>query len=184
MMGDKLKVKESLGLSVGKKNGISESCDAQGHYGITCTGADGEVKWTEGIENLVTTEGKNKLLDIFFETPAYTAAWYMGLQNGAAATVASTYAVPIVTEVTTYDEVTRQVVAFSAATAGSISTAAPVTFSINASVTINGVMLATFATKGDVAEVGAFLYSAGDFTGGAKVVAAGDTLNVTYTASL
>lgn len=39
----------------------------------------GCLLWAENIKNLRTTEGKNFLLDTFFDGSAYTAAWKMGL---------------------------------------------------------------------------------------------------------
>lgn len=141
-----------------------------------------EPKWGDLIKNVVTTEGKNDALDEYLAGSAYTAAWYMGLQNGAPPTTSSTYAVPICTEVTDYTEGTRPAPAFSAAAAGSKATSSAVSFSINATVTVDGVMLFNVNTKGDTGA--GVLYSAGDFSGGSKAVANGDTLNVTYTASL
>lgn len=184
MMGEKVSAIDANSVSLGKRSGVSESADAHGRYDVVCTGPDGKVKWKDHIDNVVTTEGKNEALNQFLAGSAFTAAWYMALQNGAAPTVASDYAVPICTEVTDYTEGARPTVAFSAAAAGSKATSSDVSFSINASVTVDGVMLMDFATKGDVAQAGAVLYSAGDFSGGSKTVANGDTLNVSYTASL
>jgi len=184
MQSEKVSAADGLDVSINKRIGLDEIAEAHGRYGVQCVGADGNVKWDDTIENVVTTEGKNKALDEILAGSAYTAAWYMALQNGAAPTVSSTYAVPICTEVTDYDEATRPAPAFSAASAGSKSTSSAVSFSINATATIDGVMLADNSTKGDTVGAGAVLYSAGDFTGGSKAVASGDTLNVTYTASL
>jgi hypothetical protein len=41
-------------------------------YAIECIGPDGEVKWSETISNLVTTAGKNDLIDKYFKGSAYT----------------------------------------------------------------------------------------------------------------
>jgi hypothetical protein len=50
---------------------------------------------------------------------------------------------------------------------------------MNATVTIGGAFLCTVASGSS-----GVLFSAGDFTGGDKLVDSGDTLNVTYTFSL
>jgi hypothetical protein len=50
---------------------------------------------------------------------------------------------------------------------------------MNATATIAGAFLCTVASG-----TSGVLFSAGDFTGGDKSVASGDTLNVTYTFSL
>jgi len=184
MIGEKVSAIDVNGVSLGKKSGVSENVNASGRYDVICTGPDGKVKWKDHIDNVVTTEGKNEALDQFLAGSAFTAAWYMALQNGGAPLVSSTYAVPICTEVEDYTEGSRPTVAFSAASSGSKVTSSDISFSINATVTVDGVMLMDFATKGDVAQGGAVLYSAGDFSGGSKAVANGDTLNVSYTASL
>lgn len=184
MIGEKAKANDRVKLSVGKIGGVSESANAQGHYEVECVGPDGKLKWNDTIENVVTNEGKNEALDQFLDGTAYTAAWYMGLQNGSAPTISSTYLTPICTEVTDYTEANRPTPDFStAASSGSKQTVSAVAFSINATVDVDGVMLSNLNTKGNTAG-GGVLYSAGDFTGGTKSVANGDTLNVTYTASL
>jgi len=183
MTDEKAIASDGAQTSIGKRTSLSEKAKAKGRYSVTCVGADGKLKWEDTIENVVTTEGKNNALDEFLAGSAYTAAWYMALQNGSPPTIASTYQVPICTEVTDYTEGTRPAPSFSAAAAGSKATSADVVFSINASVTVDGVMLMDGSTKGDVG-AGPVLYSAGDFSGGSKAVDNGDTLNVSYTASL
>ena len=48
-------------------------------YDVVCTDADGNEKWRDTSYNLVTTPGKNDLLDKYLGGIAYTAAWYCGL---------------------------------------------------------------------------------------------------------
>ncbi len=172
--------------SVGRNGALFERAEAHGRYMVECVGPDGKVKWADGFDNLVTTEGKNDALDKYLSGSAYTAAWYMGLISltgytsgpAAADTMAahSGWA-----EDQNYAQATRPVPAFSAASAGAKSTSAAVSFSINATTTIKGCFLTTNSTKGGATGI---LYSAGLFTGGDKAVANGDTLNVSYTASM
>ena len=84
------------------------------------------------------------------------------------------------TENTGYAAATRPAPTWNAASSGSKATTATA-FSINASGTIGGAFMTTDNTKGGTAGI---LYSAGNFTGGNRTVANGDTLNVTYTASV
>lgn len=183
---EKLNSVELGGAAVSKGSLQAEGADAHGFYTVECIGADGKVKWSDQIKNLVTTVGKNFALDTYLAGSAYTAAWYMGLISltsygvgpAAADTMASHGGWA---EDQTYSQATRPAPAFSAAAAGSKATSSAVVFSINGTTTIKGCFLNTVSTKGGTTGT---LYSAGLFTGGDKAVASGDTLNVTYTASL
>ena len=59
------------------------------------------------------------------------------------------------------------------------NSAAPSSFAMSGTATVAGAFLCNVATG-----TSGVLFSAGDFTGGDKSVASGDTLNVTYTFSL
>jgi len=162
----------------------SEVANASGIYTATCYDADGNLKWTDTYTNLVTTAGKNDLLDKYIAGSGYTAAWYLGLVDGGSS---PTYAVADTmsshagwTENTGYTEANRVTPSWNAAAAGSKASNAT-SFSINATSTISGTFLVSDNTKSGTAGI---LYSAGNFTGGDKSVASGDTLNVTYTASV
>ena len=173
-------------VAIGRNVGMSEKADAQGHYSVQCIGPDGKVKWEDVIENLVTTEGKNDALDKHLSGSGFTAAWYLGLISitgyAAGVNVADTMASHAGwTEDQAYSQATRPAPAFSAAAAGAKATSSAVAFSINGTTTIKGCFLVANSTKGGATGV---LYSAGLFTGGDKAVASGDTLNVSYTASL
>src|SRR5690349_13093819 len=61
-------------------------------YLFECFDKDGKLKWTETIENLVTTEGKNDILDKYFKGSAYTASWFLGLKGTGSAAVGDTLA--------------------------------------------------------------------------------------------
>jgi hypothetical protein len=170
---------------VGKSAAMQEQAQASGVYLVECFDSDGNLKWKDTIENLVTTAGKNDALDKYLEGSAYTAAWYLGLVDSTGYTgeaVGDTMASHSGwTENTNYSEGARPTPAWGAASAGSKATTAT-SFSINAaSQTIKGCFLASNATKGGTTGI---LYSVGLFSGGDKSVGSGDTLNVTYTASL
>ncbi len=149
------------------------------------------VKWEDKIENLVTTAGKNDALDKYLAGSSYTAAFYIGLISSvsySSVNVANTMAshagwleagganVPI------YSEGSRPTAAWSSASAGSKAFSSARTFTIaTTGGTVKGCFLTTNATKDGTTGI---LYSAGLFSGGDKVVAVADVLNVTYTASL
>ena len=50
-----------------------------GRYVATAFDRDGKQLWTDTIENLVTTQGKNDMLDQYLDGAAYTAAFFVGL---------------------------------------------------------------------------------------------------------
>jgi hypothetical protein len=176
---------QSLAISgVSGSADSSEQLAATGVYTATCFDAQGNVKWTDTYSNLVTTVGKNDLLDKYLSGTTYTAAWYLGLVDGgttptyAAADTAASHAGW--TENVAYSNAARPTPAWGSASAGSKATTATA-FNINGTATIAGTFLISISTKSGTTGI---LYSAGSFTGGNKSVASGDTLNVTYTASV
>lgn len=184
MQSEKIKLTETSDVSISKSTDMNEVIGVTGHYDVQCVGPDGQVKWVDSIENLVVTVGKNDLLDKYFAGSAYTAAWYMGLVDGASS---PTYAAGDTlashagwTESTAYSGTNRATVAWNSASAGSKASTAT-SFSINATATIAGALLTVTQVRATTTGV---LYSAGSFSGGNRSVANGDTLNVTYTASV
>lgn len=177
----------TAGAGIGRNVAISEDAHAGGYYEVECFGPDGKLKWKDSIKNLVTTVGKNFALDTVLGGSAYTAAWYLGLMSitgyTSGAAVGDTSASHGGwTEDQNYSQGARPTTAWSAATGtGSKSLSAALAFSINATTTIKGCFLINNATKGGTTGI---LYSAGLFTGGDKVVASGDTINVSYTATM
>ena len=187
-MKDALSATANAGASMIMGSGALELAEANGRYVVECFDADGNVKWTDEIENLVTTVGKNFALDTLLGGSAYTASVVMGLKGTGTAVIGDTMAshaswlevggtnAPAFTG-------NRPVPTFAAASAGSKATSAAVSFSFTSGGTVAGcfICLAGSATKDNTTGT---LYSAGDFSGGNRTVAASDTLNVTYTASL
>lgn len=157
---------------------------AHGNMRIECRDASGRLKWAEEGPNLIVTTGRNKLLDETLGGAGYTAAWYMGLINNsgfsaiAAGDTMASHAGW--TESSAYSAGTRPSMSFSAASSGSKQTSSAVSFAINATATINGVFIADNSTKGGSTGV---LFAGKSFAS-ARSVENGDTLNVTYTASL
>lgn len=184
MFSEKAQATDVQAASLVAATGTQEGVAATGIYSVECVGADGQVKWSETMKNLVVTVGKNFMLDTTFSGSSYTAAWYLGLVDGtsspsynAADTMASHSGW---TENVGYSNSTRPAPTWGAASGGSKATTAT-SFNINASGTIAGAFMTTDSTKSGATGT---LYSAGNFTGGSRTVASGDTLNVTYTATL
>lgn len=181
MQSEKINLVDASDVTIAKSSALAEGLTATGAYTVECVGADGQVKWSDDFKNLVVTVGKNDILDKYFAGSAYTAAWYLGLVDGASS---PTYAAGDTlashagwTENSGYSG-TRKAPAWGSASAGSKATTAT-SFSINAAGTIAGAFMCTAASG-----TSGVLYSVGSFTGGNRIVANGDTLNVTYTASV
>ena len=179
-------------------SGLTEGMKAKGQYFARCIDKDGNVKWEDTIDNVVTTVGKNLALDTFLAGSGYTVVGpFMGLISsvsygaGPAAgdTMASHAGWYEVSATTYYPTVAARLTTnggWSAAGSGSKALAAALAFSI---ITNGGTVKGCFLVYGSgaVATLGSTagtLYSAGTFTGGDKVVGIGDTLQVSYTASL
>lgn len=175
-----------VGCGIGRNDGMMEKAEAHGHYDIQCFDANGNLKWSDSIENLVTTAGKNDALDKYLAGSAYTAAWYIGLISITSYTTGPAAGDTMAShggwaEDQNYSQAARPTAAFSAASGGSKALSTALAFSINAATTIKGCFLVSNSTKGGTTGI---LYSAGLFTGGDKAVANGDTLNVSWTGSL
>ena len=181
------------GASISGSGALAEQAEAHGRYHVECIGADGELKWSEDFDNLVTTVGKNLALDTFLAGSAYTVVGpYLGLinTNASAAVIGDTmasHATWLEVGATNAPAYTapRKTLAWSAASGGSKATSAAASFAITSSGTVGGCFL-VFGTGAlsTIDNTAGTLYSAGAFTGGSKTVSNGDTLNVTYTASL
>lgn len=175
--------------SIGRSAGIFEQAHAHGFYTVECYDAEGNLKWSDTAKNAVVPEGANYVLDKGFAGSAYTATWYVGLFNsGYSPAGTETYAAKGGTENVNYSQATRPAATWNAASARSKAlSGVGATFTINgAGGTIAGCFLATNSTKGDsTASAGVnALWSIGAFTGGNKVVASGDTLNVGYSTGM
>lgn len=145
-------------------------------YAVECRDKGGRLKWREEFSNLVTTEGKNDIIDKYFKGSAYTAAWYLGLKGTGSAAVGDTLASHAGwSEVTPYSG-NRPTITFGTSSGGS-NTATSVSYTINATATVAGAFIASVNTG-----TSGKLYSAGDFAA-SRGVASGDTLNVTPTVS-
>lgn len=174
------------GAAIGRNSAAVEKADAHGHYVVECRDAHGNLRWSEEIENLVTTAGKNDALDKYLAGSSYTAAWYLGLIGSASYTTGPAVGDTAAShagwaEDQNYTQGTRPAAAWASASAGSKALSSPASFSMNANTTIKGCFLIANSAKGGTTGI---LYSAGLFSGGDKPVQSGDTLSVSYTASL
>ena len=179
--------KDQVTATLVTRPGLSDTVGAGGVYTVTCVGADGVEKWSDTFHNLVVNQGLANMNGAYLAGTAQTTTWYLGLVtgpgSGTAFAAGDTLASHIGwTENTDYSG-NRKAVTFGSATTANPSvisnSASPSAFTMTGTATIAGAFLcsASSGTSG-------ILFSEGDFTGGDKSVASGDTLNVTYTFSL
>lgn len=193
-MDERARPTDAPDAAIGSQRGLAEKAKAIGVFHFECYDKHGRLKWRDTAPNVVTTVGKNLALDTYLAGAAYTVTGpFMGLISdqsftgvNAADTMAShagwleagnanppTYTSP------------RKTAVWDAAAAGSKSLSAPLSFAITGSGTVKGAFLVYGSgAVNTIDNTGGTLYSAGLFTGGDKIVANGDTLNVSYTASL
>jgi hypothetical protein len=176
--------------ALGSASGQHEEALIHGRFSAVCRDAEGNELWREEFDNLVTTAGKNFLLDNGLAGSAYTAAFFLGLISSvsytavAAADTMASHAGWLEAGLATapaYSEGARRTAAWAAASAGSKALSAGLVFTFTSSGTVKGSFLTTVATKDGTTGT---LYSAGLFSGGDQPVVATNTLTVSYTASL
>ena len=186
-MTDILNPQDSASATVIRGAPHSEQIRLKGHFDVVCIGPDGQEKWRDVIENLVTTVGKNDILDKYLLGSAYTQTFRMGLAGAGTKAAGDTQASHAgwlevgLANAPTYTGNRKDVTMGSASSGSSVSPTQA--FSITSSGTVAGCFTNNggSATKDNTTGV---LFSAGDFSGGSKTVANGDTLNVTYTLSV
>lgn len=150
-------------------------------YVFTARDRHGNLLWEDRRENLTTNEGLDEILDKFWKGSNYTAAFYVGLTADsptfAAGDTMSSHSGW--TEVTAYDEATREALTLGSVSGQSVSnTGSKAQFTISTNGTdIGGAFISTNSTKGG---------STGILIGGAalssdRVLNDGDTLDITVT---
>lgn len=149
-----------------------------------------EASETETFPNLTTNVGRKDWNDKYFLGSAYTATIRMGLKGTGTPVVADTQASHAswleqgLANAPTYTGNRKDVTMGAATTANpSVATSPTQAFAITSSGTVFGCFINNggLTTKDDTTGI---LFSVGDFTGGSKVVANLDTLNVVYTMSV
>lgn len=155
---------------------------------------DGNLKdsWTD--HNIVTTEGRNSLLDVYFDAATQITTWYLGLISSVSwsAVSASDTAAQIngtngwkecsASHAPNYDTpagTDRGTITFGEPSAGSLSSSSTIDFTFSEAGTVKGAFIASAIARTATTGV---LYSAAAFSTD-KVVADDDQLKVTVTVS-
>jgi len=183
--GDKITARESSSAGLVSHLGVDQKLEIHGRYTVTAYDKDGRLKWTDTIDNLVTTVGKNSILDNYLSGSSWTTGTvYMMLKSTGTAVIGDT-----MTSHGSWTELNisassgiRQAITFSGASAGVKAGTAAVAWSITSSGTVAGCAIVIGGTSANANTTGTLL-SAGDFAS-ARSVVNGDTLNVTYSLGL
>ena len=149
-----------------------------GKFHLVCRGKDGKIKWEDTSENLVVNEGLQHILDPVFSGGAQVDPWYAGLTDDTP-TVAAGDTLASHVGWTEFDEYTGNRQEYVEVRSGQSLTnaASKASFPITgAGGGVGGAFLASVATG-----TGGTLMCGVALTGGNRVVASGDTVNVTYT---
>jgi hypothetical protein len=154
-----------------------------GQFIAECHDKLGNLIWVEKTHNLITTEGLNRILDVFLHGTTQTATWYCGLVNtNTVPDAGMTYDVPVFTESVAYDEADRPIYVEAASVAGSVTNSAnKAVFTMSGTETIYGAFLTSVITKGNhAAGADNVLYCYARFAAG-KPVVDDYVISLTYT---
>jgi hypothetical protein len=186
---EKAKFGDLLEATVTRNAGSAEQVAVDGVYTAECYDAQGNLKWSDVIENLTTNVGRASLNDAYLGNTA-AGAVVMGLKGTGTAAYTDTQSSHAGwlevggTNAPTYSG-TRKTPAFSASTTANPavkSTSAAVVFTMTGSGTVAGAFI-NVGGSSTIDNTTGVLFSAGDFTAGSKTVTSGDTINITYTLS-
>ena len=189
MSNEQAKFGDSVEATVTRGAGQTDNIGLQGVYRAECFDAQGNPKWSDTFKNLTTNVGRANLMNSYFGNTG-GGAIVMGLKGTGSASYTDTQAshggwLEVgATNAPTYSG-TRKTPVFSAATSANpsvLATSSAVTFTMTGSGTVAGAFINVGVTSA-IDNTTGVLFSAGDFTAGSKVVASGDTINVSYTLS-
>ena len=197
---DKLRVIDNCDASVTRGSAILDGLKLKGQYCVQCFDKDGNLKWEDTADNVVTDVGYNQLLNSAFGAGP-VAGPYLGLISSVGYT-----GIPVVGDTmsshassnhawveagngtnypnwSTPTSNARALISFAAASGKAVALSSPASFVI---ATNGGTLKGLFIVMGTGAvatnnNTSGVLLSAGVFTGGDKVLQVADTLNVSYT---
>jgi hypothetical protein len=128
MHNENVNIGETLDATVIRGGSTSCNVGLSGYYTATCVDKDGNVKWSDVIQNTVTTVGKNSILDVYLGASTQITSWYLGLISSttysatAAGDTMATHAGWLeagLANTPTYSQAARPTTSWSAASSGS-----------------------------------------------------------------
>lgn len=135
-------------------------------------------EFIDEIQNLITVEGYNNMLDATLGGGTQYDPWYGGLKLTGSAAAGDTYASHGGwTEFKEYSNDRKEFVDAAAANASKTNTGSVMTFDITSGGSVYGAIMTSIASKDSATGV---LFSAGDISS-FRTVDSGDQINITYT---
>lgn len=175
--------KHKVGAMVERRRGVEDDFVPKGRFHVEVIDKDGNVKHSFFIPNGITNEGKNGILDTYFNAATQISTWFIGLVDNAgfsAFAAADTMASHTGwSEAVGYSGGVRPTWTVGAASAQSVTNAVVVTFTMTGTATIHGIFITSNSTLGGTSGK---LWSTGAFAANISVVST-DTIKVTYTVS-
>lgn len=189
-----MKIASQISAQLIGRPDVGEVSPITGWFSAELFDSEGNLKWRDEFPNTVVTAGKNIMQNTLFAGAGYTVTGpYMGmiaLTGFSAIDVTDTMAShPGWREAggTNPPQYTapRATCAFGAAAGGVIALSSVASFSFTAAGTVKGgfIALGTGASP-TIDSAGGTLFSAGLFTGGDRLVAINDVLNISYSCTL
>jgi hypothetical protein len=160
---ESLRFRERAEASVGLASKATDDIKLGGVFEVECRRPDGSLAWRERVHNMLTLQGRNAVLDVMLHGATQITTWYCALvESNTEPASGMTYATPVFTECTAYDEATRPEYNEAAASNGiTTNSANKAVATMNASKTLHGVALVgggtAGSTKGDAAGGGTLL---------------------------
>ena len=145
----------------------------------------GRLIWTDISKNIVTNEGLNHLLDVVLHGKTLISPFYCVLsESDTSAAAGMTYATPVFTETTSYDEATRPEYEEAASSSQSITNSAnKATFTISATKTIYGAaLMGGSSTKSDSTSASTHVLYCYSKLSTSRAMLDNDVINLTYVA--
>ena len=194
MINDATSSNDAVHARSGTRDAVSDNTQAKGRFKFDCyrmINGVRELVWSEEIQNTVTTEGKNALLDKGLSASGYTAAVYIGLISSvgyvSAPAVGDTMALhPNWKEAGTTNAPTfaaRVAVTFAAASGGTKATSSSSNFTFTGAGTIKGALVCFNGATSVILNTTGSLYSGALFASD-KNVEANDIIQVSYSTTL
>lgn len=158
-----------------------ENLIPSGIFSIVCTDSHGNIRWTDKTSNMVVTQGKNDLLNKYFNGSNYSAGFFVGLKSSGDISSSDTMTSHLGwTEIITYTNSSRPAFSASTSSLASVNNGSSLAvFLMNGIAQVAGCFISTSSLISGISGV---LFSAANFTSVRNTVS-GDRLLITYTVS-